>query len=356
MKKILTIIGARPQFIKAATISRAFKTHYPKLINEIIVHTGQHYDANMSDIFFQEMQIPEPNYQLHVGGKSHGEMTGEMLGKLELLMQQEKPDLVLVYGDTNSTLAGALAASKLHIPVAHVEAGMRAFNKQIPEEINRILTDHISSYFFCTTEEPANNLKAEGITDQIHVVGDVMYDAVLFYQKIAKPSEVVNKLPKDFYLVTMHRQENTDNKENFLGIWKALAELAKDKPVVFPMHPRTQKYVKQYGITISPDILLIEPVGYFDMLYLLEHAAQVITDSGGLQKEAYYFHKPCIIMRDQTEWKELVECGVAKLTGANTDKILQAVFQLKNICTFPKNLYGDGNAADKIAKTLVASI
>ncbi len=356
MKKILTVVGARPQFIKAATISRIIKEQYADSIEEIIVHTGQHYDQNMSDIFFKEMQIPSPTHSLNIGGKSHGEMTGEMLIKMEALLLQEKPDIVLVYGDTNSTLAGALAASKLHIPVAHVEAGMRAFNKRIPEEVNRVLTDHITSHFFCTTDEPANNLRNEGLNKGIHIVGDVMYDAVLFYRKIMKPTAIVQSLPKDFYLVTTHRQENTDIKENLSAIFKALTELSKQKIVVFPMHPRTRKYIDNYGITIPEGITLLDPVGYFDMLYLLENASLVLTDSGGLQKEAYYFNKPAVIMRDQTEWTELVENDVAKLTGADTDKILDAVNKLKGITAFPKNLYGDGHAAEKIVKILSAQL
>jgi UDP-GlcNAc3NAcA epimerase len=355
MKKILTVIGARPQFIKAATISRVIKEQYAGKIKEVIIHTGQHYDQNMSEIFFQEMQIPTPTHSLHIGGKSHGEMTGEMLIDLEKLMNLEKPDIVLVYGDTNSTLAGALAASKLHIPVAHVEAGMRAFNKRIPEEVNRVMTDHISTHFFCTTDEPANNLKAEGLGENIHVVGDVMYDAVLFYQKIMKPSANVLKLPKDFYLVTIHRQENTDNEANLREIFAALTELAKEKPVVLPIHPRTRKYLTNYGITVLEGINLIDPVGYFDMLYLLKQASLVLTDSGGLQKEAYYFNKPAVIMRDQTEWKDLVEKGVAKLTGADKNKILDAVKLLKQVTDFPKNLYGDGRAAEQVVEVIWGS-
>jgi UDP-GlcNAc3NAcA epimerase len=356
MKRILTVIGARPQFIKAATISRVIKEQYAASIEEIIVHTGQHYDQNMSDVFFQEMKIPQPKYSLNIGGKSHSAMTGEMLIELERIMQAEKPDMVLVYGDTNSTLAAALSASKLHIPVAHIEAGMRAFNKRIPEEINRILTDHISTHFFCTTEEPANNLKEEGLTQNIHIVGDVMYDAVLFYKKIMQPSKMVKSLPNGFYLATIHRQENTDDEKNLGKIFSALSELSKEKMVVLPLHPRTRKCLNDFNIKITPGIKIIDPVGYFDMLYLLENSSLVLTDSGGLQKEAYYFNKPAVIMRDQTEWVDLVEKGVAKLTGADKDEILMAVRQFVGMASFPKNLYGDGSAADKVVNILEKSM
>ncbi len=351
MRKILTVIGARPQFIKAATISRVIKEKYSNKIKEIIVHTGQHYDANMSDIFFTEMEIPKPDYYLNVGGKSHAEMTGDMLTKLEKLMLEEKPDVVLVYGDTNSTLAAALCASKLLIPIAHIEAGMRAYNKNIPEEINRVMVDHVTNHFFCTTDVPANNLRKEGLVDNINIVGDVMYDAVLFYKEIAQPTATVKNLPDDFYLVTCHRQENTDNKDNLISIFKALEILSKNSPVVLPLHPRTKKYIAEYGIDIS-SLNIIEPVGYFDMLYLLEHSKMVLTDSGGLQKEAYYFEKPVIIMRDQTEWLEIVEQGLGILTGADKGKILDAVSKLHDIKSFKANIYGDGRAAEKIVAVL----
>jgi UDP-GlcNAc3NAcA epimerase len=356
MKKILTVLGARPQFIKAATVSRALQTHPAHNLEEVIIHTGQHYDPNMSDIFFQEMQIPAPRYHLGIKGASHGAMTGEMLTAIETHIQQEKPDLVLVYGDTNSTLAGALAAAKLHVPIAHIEAGMRAFNKHIPEEINRVITDHISTYFFCTTKEPAQNLRQEGIKEHIYVVGDVMYDAVLFYNNIMQPSAKVNAIPRNFYLVTIHRQENTDNEANLRAIFAALETLSAKKDIVFPIHPRTKKYLKQYNIQVPSRITLIDPVGYFDMLALLEKSSLVLTDSGGVQKEAYYFNKPSIILRDQTEWKELVEHGIAKVTGANIPSILEAVATFEGMTSFPKNLYGDGSAAEKIVQILVKSI
>ena len=351
MKKILTIVGARPQFIKAATISRVIREQYADKIEEKIVHTGQHYDINMSDIFFEEMQIPKPHYRLSVGGKFHGEMTGEMLIELEKLMIKEQPDIVLVYGDTNSTLAGALAASKLHIPVAHVEAGLRSFNKKMPEEINRIMTDHVSSILFPPTEISKKQLAKETITKNVYTVGDVMYDAALFYKKISTTSEAIKKLPDEFYLVTCHRQENTDDKQNLIGIFDALKELSKELPVVLPLHPRTKKYLEEYNIS-TEEIILIEPVGYFDMLFLLEKAKMVLTDSGGLQKEAYYFEKPVVIMRDQTEWVELVENGIGKITGSNKIKILNAVKELLGVKKFPKNIYGDGRAAEKIVEKI----
>ncbi len=350
--KILTVIGARPQFIKAATISRIISEQYNNVIDEVIVHTGQHYDQNMSEIFFTDMKIPKPKYSLNIGGKSHGEMTGEMLIELEKIMLGENPDMVLVYGDTNSTLAAALTASKLHIPISHIEAGMRAFNKRIPEEINRILTDHVSTYFFCTTDEPANNLRKEGLAENIYVVGDVMYDAVLFYKKIMKPTEKVTNLPADFYLATIHRQENTDDKKNLQEIFAALEEISLQKTVVLPLHPRTRKRLDNFDIIVGNNITILDPVGYFDMLYLLEKASLVLTDSGGLQKEAYYFNKPTVIMRDQTEWVDLTDKGVAQLTGANKNKILTSVEDLAKIYSFPENLYGDGHAAEKIVNIL----
>lgn len=351
MKKILTVLGARPQFIKAAIISRVIYEQYHNNIQEIIVHTGQHYDVNMSDIFFKEMHIPQPNYRLNVGGKSNVEMTGQMLVELEKLMLQERPDIVLIYGDTNSTLAAAITASKVHIPIAHIEAGMRAFDKKVPEEVNRVLADHVSSYFFCTSEQPAQNLRKEGLNENIYVVGDVMYDLVLFYKDIAKSTVVVQNLPKQFYLATCHRQENTDNQGNLRSIFDALKELASKTPVVIPLHPRTKRYLLEYDIK-TDGLHVLEPVGYFDMLYLLEHAQLVLTDSGGVQKEAYYCNKAVVVMRDNTEWRELIDNGIAALTGANKLKIIDAVKNLSNMSKFPKNIYGDGLASEKIVKIL----
>lgn len=351
MKKIFTVIGARPQFIKAATISNCIISKYSQSLEEVIVHTGQHYDDNMSEVFFDEMNIPTPKYRLHTGGKSHGAMTGEMLTELEKLMLLEQPDLVLIYGDTNSTLAAAISASKLHIPVAHVEAGIRAFDKRIPEEVNRVLSDHVSSLFFCTSQLPADNLRNEGLKDGIHIVGDVMYDLVLTNRDKVRPSDYVKNITGDFYLVTCHRQENTDNESNLKAIFRALKTLSEDTKIIIPLHPRTAGYIKKYGIDTT-GITLIEPVGYYDMLYLIKHSKLILTDSGGLQKEAYYCGKPSVIMRDATEWTELLECGVAALTGADEAKILKATKDMLQITNFPGNIYGDGHAAEHIVKIL----
>lgn len=361
--KILTIVGARPQFIKAATVSRAIKNH-PNSINkdnkEIIVHTGQHYDKNMSDVFFQEMQIPEPNYHLGIGGSSHGKMTGKMLAKIEEVILQEKPDCVLVYGDTNSTLAGALAAVKLHIPVAHVEAGLRSFNLRMPEEVNRILTDQISKWLFCPTEIAVNNLKSEGLAHRhqssIYQVGDVMYDAILFYQKIAKPTDeiahLLEKFANKFYLATIHRAENTNDPIKLFNVIKALEQIGSKNPVILPLHPRTARILKDYS---ASNITIIEPVGYFDMISLLSKCKGVFTDSGGLQKEAYFFHKPCVILRDETEWIELVNYGFNTLVGTDVEKILSAEKKIKNNKSdYSIKLYGEGQASQDIINILLS--
>lgn len=354
--KILTVIGARPQFIKTAAVSRAIANH--KEIHEIIVHTGQHFDSNMSDIFFEEMQIPKPKYQLGVHGKGHGAMTGEMLTGIEDLCVKEKPDILLVYGDTNSTLAGALAAAKIHIPVAHIEAGLRSFNMKMPEEINRILTDRVSKFLFCPTETAVKNLKAEGFGNfdcNIVQTGDVMYDAALFYSKDSSArSNVFKKLDfTQFALCTVHRAENTDSVQRLNNIFKALREISKSYPVVLPLHPRTKKFIADYSIDTT-GIQIIEPVGYFDMLELLKNTSFVITDSGGLQKEAYFFDKPCITMRDETEWTELVEVGHNQLTGTSSEKILKAYEIVKTKKpTWQKNIYGDGKASERIIQYLL---
>lgn len=357
--KIVTVVGARPQFIKAAVVSRAV---VDKNIAEVIIHTGQHYDANMSEVFFKEMQIPKPDYFLGIGGKSHGALTGQMLEKIETVLINENPDAVVVYGDTDSTLAGALAAAKLHIPVAHVEAGLRSFNMAMPEEINRILTDRVSKWLFCPTELAVKNLLDEGYNNQLrdhHVfnVGDVMYDAVLFYQKIAQPSRTVLELldtHSEFYLATVHRAENTDNCERLAAIFNALDEISSHKPVILPLHPRTRKLISEMELSLR-NVIVVEPVGYFDMLTLLTHCETVFTDSGGVQKEAYFFAKPCITLRDETEWVELVEHGYNVLTGAKYGKILEAQ---ANISTkhfdFTTQLYGDGTASKKIIDKLIA--
>lgn len=366
--KILTIVGARPQFIKAAVVSRAIAKYNKEAsdrenIEELLVHTGQHYDANMSDVFFQEMQIPKPSYHLGIGGGTHGTMTGRMLEALEWLLVKEKPDLVMVYGDTNSTLAGALAAAKLHIPVAHVEAGLRSFNMNMPEEINRILTDRISNWLFCPTETAVRNLRNEGAEywpeAKVYNTGDVMYDAVLFYKELAVPGPTVSAVIKEygnsFYLATLHRAENTDKFSNLQAIIKALDDISLKNPVVMPVHPRTLKKIKEAGIEFSY-IRMIEPVGYFDMLSLLKSCRGVFTDSGGLQKEAFFFKKPCITLREETEWLELVEHGFNCLAGADYEEILalERDFMGRSF-DFGLSLYGDGRAGERIVKYLIGS-
>ncbi|CAM4415071.1 non-hydrolyzing UDP-N-acetylglucosamine 2-epimerase [Pseudoalteromonas maricaloris] len=354
--KVVTVIGARPQFVKAATFSRAVREHNQtsqKAVQEVIVHTGQHYDANMSDIFFEEMQIPKPDYSLGIGGGTHGQMTGRQLEEIEKVLLEEKPDWVLVYGDTNSTLAGALAAAKLHIPVAHVEAGLRSFNMRMPEEINRILTDQISKILFCPTDTAVQNLVREGFKDkscQVRNVGDVMLDAASFYTQSAKRPAIPEY--DSFYLCTIHRAENTDDENRLKSIITALNELSETQPVICPIHPRTQKLAECLGLEIKFDV--IPPVSYFEMVWLLEHCEIVLTDSGGLQKEAYFFSKPCITMRDQTEWVELVNTGVNQLVGADKQAILNAVDAAKatNFAQV-ESLYGNGEAAKAILAALL---
>ena len=354
MKKIITIVGARPQFIKAATLSRQFKLVG---IEELIIHTGQHFDTNMSEVFFTEMEIPKPAYQLDIHGLTHGAMTGRMLEGIEEILLKEKPDGVLVYGDTNSTLAGALAASKLHIPVIHVEAGLRSFNMQMPEEINRILTDRISNVLFCPTDTAVNNLKREGYENmpiQIIKNGDVMQDAAMYYTaKAEEKSDIINQiaLPK-FVLATIHRQENTDSPENLRNIIAGLNEINRQTPVVVPIHPRTRNILAQQNII--PEFKLIDPVGYFDMIMLLKFCELVITDSGGVQKEAFFFGKHCITLREQTEWVELVDNGFNILVGSNPLKLRNAFefFKTKE-SDFSLDLYGRGFAAERAAKELI---
>jgi len=350
MKKIITVVGARPQFIKAATLSRQFKLLG---IEEKIIHTGQHFDANMSEIFFDEMEIPKPVYQLDIHGVSHGAMTGRMLEGIEKILMTEKPDGVLVYGDTNSTLAGALAAAKLHIPVIHVEAGLRSFNMEMPEEINRILTDRISNALFCPTDTAVNNLMREGFDNmpiQIIKNGDVMQDAAMYYaDKAQLKSDIIRKAGLNkFVLATIHRQENTDNPENLKDIIEGLNAIHKEIPVVVPMHPRTRNILAQnYQL---PDFTIIDPVGYFDMIMLLKSCEMVITDSGGVQKEAFFFAKHCITLREQTEWVELMENGFNLLVGSDIDKLRDAFdfFRTKK-SDFSINLYGNGKAAEMAA-------
>ena len=366
MKKIVTILGARPQFIKASVVSAAIAADGD--FKEVVVHTGQHFDTNMSDVFFTELGIKKPVYSLNINGGGHGEMTGRMLIEIEKVLLKEKPDMVMVYGDTNSTLAGALAASKLHIPVAHVEAGLRSFNMEMPEEINRILTDRISDLLLCPTEAAIRNLHVEGYKnfDNIKIVktGDVMQDAAIYYSSLAHPPVSANvdfSLDTPFALATIHRAENTDDPVRLQDIFKALIEIASDLPVLFPMHPRTKQ--KLAAINLDHDILLaasqgrlacIEPVGYLEMVYLLQRAQVILTDSGGLQKEAYFFGKPCITLRDQTEWVELVEQGVNMLAGADKFLIIQSFGKMKDMIVSDANkLYGDGTAAANVVDALI---
>ncbi len=344
--KILTIIGARPQFIKAAALSREIANYSD--ITEIIVHTGQHFDANMSDIFFEQMSIPKPNYNLNINGLGHGAMTGQMLEKIEEVLLIEKPNWVVIYGDTNSTIAGALAAKKLHIKVAHIEAGLRSFNMEMPEEINRILTDRISDILFCPTETAINNLKIEGYNNikcKIVNSGDIMQDTAMFYaQKEQKPNI---EIPQNFILATIHRAENTDNIERLTSILDALNEIAKTTKIILPLHPRTAKIIKNSELKIQ-NLSIIEPVGYLEMVYLLNRCKMVMTDSGGLQKEAFFFKKPCITLRNETEWVELIENNFNIIVGANKNKIVEAYSNHKFNPNFDVDLYGNGKAAKNI--------
>lgn len=350
--KIVTILGARPQFIKAGSVSREFAKH--KNIKEVIVHTGQHYDANMSDVFFDEMKIPKPDYFLGVGGKSHGAMTGQMIEKIEEVLVTEQPDWVLVYGDTNSTLAGALAASKLHVKVAHIEAGLRSFNMKMPEEVNRILTDRISSILFCPTQTAINNLQDEGVVKwdtQVELSGDVMQDGAIFYRELAQKPVGLN-LSGEFVLSTIHRAENTDLLPRLSSIVEALNEIAKETTVVLPLHPRTKAKLGGLPTKLSSDVVVIDPVGYLNMVWLIDNSQLVMTDSGGLQKEAFFFEKPCITLRDETEWVELVSNNFNILVGADKTKIITAFNQHKFSNDYSVDLYGNGLASSKIVDVL----
>lgn len=358
--KCLTIIGARPQFIKAATLSRVFQ--HTSGIQEILVHTGQHYDKNMSGVFFEELEIPQPDYNLNIGSGSHGTQTGRMLEAIEQVLLSEKPDWVLVYGDTNSTLAGAIAAVKLHIPVAHIEAGLRSFNRKMPEEINRVLTDHSSNLLFPPTEIAVKHLLNEGIAkEKIHLVGDVMYDAALFYrQKAENNSKILNHLQLEdnsYILATIHRAENTDNPEKLQNIFEALTLINKEIKVILPLHPRTKNALSRQGMleSISQDIQVIAPVGYLGMVMLEQNARLIITDSGGVQKEAFFHSISCITLREETEWVELVETGWNTLISPNLDA--QEIHFLIQSCLIQNkptktNLYGHGNSANKIINIL----
>jgi len=353
--KILTVVGARPQFIKAAALHRELQS-VPD-IQEILVHTGQHYDKDISDIFFQEMEIPTPKYNLGIHSLKHGAMTGRMLEAIENVIEQEKPAMLLVYGDTNSTLAAALAAKKKFIPIGHIEAGLRSFNMGMPEEINRILTDRISDLLFCPTDAAIQNLYREGFEHfncEIAKTGDVMQDAALYYgQFSAAHSNIIERIGNDeFLLATLHRAENTDNPQTLIELVEALNQIAKEIRVVLPLHPRTRKKLEE--LESKPNALTIGPVGYFDILELLKHCRMVATDSGGLQKEAYFFGKHCITLRKQTEWVELVHQGVNLVAGTNAEKIVDSYHVLsQRHSDFTIDLYGNGTASKCISSILV---
>jgi UDP-GlcNAc3NAcA epimerase len=381
MKKIITVIGARPQIIKAAAISRAIKNNFSDKILEVIVHTGQHYDENMSQIFFEELEIPFPNYNLNVGSGSHGEQTAKMLEGLENIYVQEKPDAVIVYGDTNSTIAAALAAAKIHIPVIHIEAGLRSFNKAMPEEINRIACDHMSTLLFTPSETGHRNLLNEGIKNdqkeaasidnpKIYLCGDIMYDNSLYFSAMSEQkSKILEELEittDEFILCTIHRDTNTDDTSNLNAIFRALLRIQKTSnlKIVLPLHPRTKEKLNSHldknlltEINQNKNFKIIPPTGFLDIISLEKNARLIITDSGGLQKEAFFFQKPCVILRDQTEWIEIVENGNALIAGANELKIISSVETLikKTDYTYP-NLYGDGNAANFICKKITEEL
>lgn len=348
--KVLTVIGARPQFIKAATVSNKIRLNGN---TEILVHTGQHYDNNMSDIFFEELRIPKPDYNLNIGSSNHGHQTGNMLIALEDIYLKEKPDIVLVYGDTNSTLAGSLCASKLLIPVAHVEAGLRSFNKAMPEEQNRILTDHISDLLFTPTLTAVNNLQNENVTKGVHNVGDVMYDAInLFKERAKEVSTIIEKFnlaPNSYVLSTIHRAENTNSIERLASILSALSSCG--KKIVLPLHPRTKKFIEEYNLHIGDNIKIIDPVGYLDMISLQENSQKIVTDSGGVQKEAYFLKKPCITMRDETEWVETVENGWNVIVGSDSNKIMNALENFNPTGT-PASAFGNGDSSSIITQII----
>lgn len=376
--KIVTIVGARPQLIKAGIVSLAIKkynkNYHKKSIQEIFVHTGQHYDYLLNQIFFDELALPKPHYHLGVGSGPHGRQTGIMLERIEKVLQKEGPERVIVYGDTNSTLAGALASAKLNIPIAHVEAGLRSYNRRMPEEVNRLLTDHLSTYLFCPTKQAVHNLAQEGIRNGnervVKNVGDVMYDSILFYGQLAeKKSTILKDLnllafhprkeqnqPVPYYLATIHRAENTDDPKRLQSILRALNEIGKEVPLILPLHPRTQKMIASYHLhKETPHIRIIEPVSYLNMLMLEKKAKLILTDSGGVQKEAYWFGIPCVTLREETEWVETVQSGWNILVGANTEKIIKGVSQ---ICKRKSHrtafeTFGDGKACERIINLLL---
>ncbi len=361
--KLLTVIGARPQFIKAAVVSRAIAAFNgrgagSRRMEEILVHTGQHYDDNMSAVFFQELCIPEPAHHLGVGSGPHGQQTGRMLEGLERVMQRERPDLVMVYGDTNSTLAGALAASKLGLPVAHVEAGLRSYNRTMPEEINRVVADHLSALLLCPTARAVKNLSCEGLVAGVHQVGDVMYDSLLFNLKQAgQQEEILSRLglqPGRYGLATIHRADNTDRPAKLRALIATLGTLG--LPVVLPLHPRTKAAMQAAGVEASEQVRLIPPASYYEMLILERHARIILTDSGGVQKEAFLLGVPCVTLRSETEWVETVEAGLNRVAGTEPDAILAAARAfLEETPSTSIQPYGDGHAAEAIVQVLADS-
>ena len=376
--KIITIIGARPQIIKAAAISRAIQKDYSDRLTEVIVHTGQHYDENMSAVFFDELGIPQPNYNLSVGSGTHGKQTAAMLEGIEEIILKEQPDALLVYGDTNSTVAGGLAASKLHVPLIHIEAGLRSYNKKMPEEINRILCDHMSTLLFSPTKTGIENLSQEGFSfdetqeasadnPKVYHCGDIMYDNSLYFSRVSdEKSSILSQhdLKKGaFILSTIHRDGNTDYPEKLQGIFESLMTIAENKKIVLPLHPRTKNKIQDLPsdfvakIEANKNILIIDPVPFLDVIALEKNASMIITDSGGLQKEAYFFEKPCLILRPETEWKEIVENGNAIITDSEPKRILEGYknLNIKENFTFP-NFYGDGKAASFICSRIIADL
>jgi UDP-N-acetylglucosamine 2-epimerase len=368
--KIVTIIGARPQFIKAAPFSRFLRNNYLSKIEEVLVHTGQHYDTNMSDVFFSELEIPLPKYNLGIGSGEHGYQTGKMLMEIERVLLEEKSDLVIVYGDTNSTIAGSLAASKIHIPVAHIEAGLRSFNMLMPEELNRIVCDHISNFCFCPTETAVENLKKEGIFDGknlktsngkpivVRNTGDIMFDAILYNKGLSeKKSVILSELdlkPKTYVLATVHRAENTDNVLRMKNIFDGFSKIPID--VILTLHPRTKKYIKEYNISIPHNVKIIDPVGYLDMIALQTNASVIMTDSGGVQKEAFFLRVPCITLRDETEWVETLKDGWNTLAQVDNDDIAD-IFRNVYGTDFKQrnqgNYFGDGESVSKIVSCII---
>lgn len=363
--KLINVVGARPQFIKVAAVSRAIQqrnsqSSLPAIVEKII-HTGQHYDENMSKDFFDELRISRPDCNLKVGSGLHGEQTAKMLQRIEAVLLKERPDICMVYGDTNSTLAGALAAAKLHIPVAHVEAGLRSFNRKMPEEINRVVTDHVSDLLFCPTKTAVENLAKEGVTQGVHETGDVMYDCVLFYAEKAKAIEEktlgsLSMRSKSYYLATVHRADNTDDVLRCTHIVEALNEIATmGSPVILPLHPRTVVCIRKYGLKFAGDVKVVQPVSYLEMLVLENNARIILTDSGGLQKEAYCLRVPCITLRAETEWVETLKSGWNTLAGADKDRIINGVGRADEMqAVSPKSVYGNGDASRKIVKLLLA--